>query len=115
MIPDDAKRLAIVYSDYKKTNPGHAMRDFAAAIGSDQSSISRMISGKREINLTVIRGVCNKLGYSIAWFVNGTGNRNDSNGEVKLLTEISSLRDDYKIVYETVRRLEARMKSYEEK
>lgn len=115
MINDDAKRLAIVYSDYKKANPGHAMRDFAAAIDSDQSSISRMINGKREINLAVIRGVCFKLGYSVAWFINNKGNRKDANDEVKLVTEIQLLRQDYMIVYQTLQRLEARMKSYEAK
>lgn len=115
MINDDAKRLGIVYGDYKKANPGHAMRDFAKAIDSDQSSISRMITGKRDINLAVIRGVCFKLGYSVAWFINNTGKPRDKGDDVKLVTEIQLLRQDYMIVYQTLQRLEARMKSYEQK
>lgn len=115
MITPEAQRLRIVYKDFQKANSGANMRDFAAAIGSDQSTLSRMMNGKRDINLAVTRGVCYKLGYSVAWFINKTGDKKIFGEDVKLVTEIQLLRQDYEIVYQTLQRLEARMKSYEAK
>ena len=104
----ESKRLAIVLAEFEG-----GQEAFAKTVKVDQSSISRMINGKRELSLKVIKGVCYALGYSPEWFINGTGSKKKRPDDVKLITEISMLRAEMDIMLQMNKRLQARMDGYE--
>jgi transcriptional regulator with XRE-family HTH domain len=80
---------------------------FAKACGISQSLVSLMLSGDREVNFTVITGVCHQLGYSPEWVILGTGEKKqDGTDSPKLVTEIQILRTEVELLH-------ARMRHYE--
>jgi transcriptional regulator with XRE-family HTH domain len=104
----EAKRLAIVFSEYE--GPQLA---FCKVLTISQSTLSKMLNSIYPVTLPVIKAVCNKLGYSPEWFINGKGEKKRKPGDVKLLTEIAMLRTEMDIMLQLNMRLQARMESYE--
>jgi plasmid maintenance system antidote protein VapI len=114
-ISAEAKRLNIVYMDCKKAKTASNTTELAAILEVDQSAISRMLNGVYPLNYTVAKNVCMKLGYSPQWFFTGKGDMKVSDKDVKLITEIKTLRAEINILEQALKRMEARMKAYEEK
>ncbi len=107
-ISAEAKRLSIVFEEFKEANLGNNSVDFSKYIGIDQGTFSKIINGKYPINLTVIRGVCYKLGYNPEWFINGTGKKKANFKDKSTLTEVQMLRAEIDILTSRIKRLEAR-------
>lgn len=82
---------------------------FAKACGVSQPLVSLMLKGEREVNFTVITGVCHELGYSPEWVILGTGDKLTDGSKkeaTKLVTDIQLLRTEVQLLH-------ARMKHYE--
>jgi hypothetical protein len=108
-----SRRLALVIKENFKSN-----RAFARFADVDESYTRQMVKGVHDLNYTVIRAICLKLGYSPTWLLFGTGNKKYKGSEAKLVTELSMLRTEIDIAMKLNLRLQARItgveKEYEE-
>lgn len=107
-ITPQAKRLQIILKEIQKSN-----RAFAAEIPCSETNIRRMKTGEVDLNFDVMRHVCVKYGYSPDWMITGLGNKKTNGQDVKLITEIQTLRTEIDIVVQLNKQMHARMQAYE--
>lgn len=104
----EAKRFAIVVRDI-----GGTQQAVADIFNITQSMLSQILTGKKGISLAITKVIVFKLGYSIEWFMFGTGKKKAKLQDPKLVTEISMLRSEINLMLNKQEAMEERMKYYE--
>lgn len=89
-------------------NEGSNQSDLANKLQVTQSYLSRVLSGEYDLTMKLIKPICNRLGYSAEWVVNGKGNPKATVDPTKLVTEIQSLRTEIDIVLAVHRKMQLR-------
>jgi len=104
----ESRRLQIIANDLDKSN-----RELAKILEVSHVSVGRMMKGEQEMNFSVIKIICVKLGYSPNWLLMGLGEKKRKGGEAKLVTEIHLLRAEIDISANLNLRLQARLTGVE--
>lgn len=108
ILSPEAKALKIVFNEF-----GGPQKSFAELLEVDQSTVSKMMSGKLSVPFHIMRSICFKLGYSPEWLFTMKGNKKSKGSEVKLVTEVSMLRVEIDLIRAELNVLKERLKYYE--
>ena len=113
LVSPESARLRAVYEECKKEGLCKNSKEFASIVGTDQGSFSKMINGIYPISQVVVKNICQKLGYSPAWFIMGEGSPKPEKKEISLETQISMIQTELQIMAAKLKRLEAKVSEYE--
>jgi len=102
IVPDEAKRFKIF-----RKHIGKSQIDLAAELKLNQAYISKFENGAYEVSKEAITYLHVKYRMSYEWFFHGTGSKIEKElPKGTLTTDIASMKDDYRVLSEKVRKLE---------